>query len=247
MKLQSIFYFCQMEGLGIFIFILLIVIAILGFRKSITLIAVKWIYGEYSKKYVLKFKKRTRKKPHPYCFKDDFYYHILSIPKAVNCDIQYRSDKNFDFDHLNFNKSFKQIIRENGKPDCFTLSEDKGVDLKVAGYKSRIFHSNEKTLLYHCKEDYFMGEYVFTSLADDTSELLIGLLKDQFHPDIKHTKNFSISDPHGNYVYFTDTGFFLSLKFFNKNHPFIEKTLRKFGNSEENNIPLEGLGKAICD
>lgn len=246
MKLQGIFYFCPMEGIGTLIIILLVVVIILGFRKSLALIIVKWTYGEYSKKYVVKFKKRTRKQPHPYCFKDDFYYHILSIPKAINCDIHYKTNKVFDFDHLNFNKNFKQNLRENGKPDCFTLSEDQGVDLKVAGYKSSVFHSNEKTLLYHCKGDYFMGEYVFSSLADDTPELLIGLLKEQFHPDIKHSKNFTISDSQDNYVYFTDTGFFLSLKFFNKNHTFINKMQQRFG-KDAGSIPLEGLGKAICD
>jgi hypothetical protein len=208
---------------------------------------VKWVYGEYSKKYVLKFKKRTRKKPHPYCFKDDFYYHILSIPKAVRSINHYQSKTDFSFDHLNFEKTFKQNLEENGKPDCFTLSEDHGVDLKVMGYKSRMFHSNEKTLLYHCKEDYFMGEYVFTSLADNTSDMLIDLLKDQFNNDIEHSKNFSITDQKGNYIFFTDTGFFLSLKFFNIDHPFIKKTIEKFGDDIENNIPLEGLGQYICN
>lgn len=236
-----------MERLSILILILLFVVLLLGFRKSISLFIVKWIYGEYSKKFVLKYKKLTRRKPHPYCFKDDFYYHILSISKAVNCGIQYKTDKVFDFDHLNFDKNFKQNLSENGKPDCFTLSEDPGVDLKVVGYKSRMFHSNEKTLLYHCNDIFFMGEFVFTSLADNSSELLIDMLKDQYHPEIKHAKNFTISDPKGNYLFFTDTGFFLSLKFFNKNHSFIEKTLNKFGSNKKDNIPLEGLGQAICD
>jgi len=235
-----------MDELAIIIIILLIIIVLLGIRKSISLLFTRWIYGEYSKKYVLNFKKRTRKKPHPYCFKDDFYYHILSIPKAVHCDIQYQSSKDFDFDHLDFSRDFKQNLSENGKPDCFTISEEKGVDLSVIGYKSRMFHSNEKTLLYHCKNQYFMGEYVFSSLADDTSDMIIELLQKQFNSRIQHAKNFTISDSSGNYLYFTDTGFYLSLKYFNIHNSFISNTLDKFGGSEKN-IPIEGLGKAICE
>lgn len=236
-----------MEGLGTFLIILTVFLTLLGFRKSISIILVKWIYGEYSKKYVLKYKKLSRKKPHPYCFKDDFYYHVLAIPKAINNSIHYKIDKAFDFDHLDFDKTFKENLNENGKPDCFTISDEKGVDLSVVGYKSRMFHSNEKTLLYHCKEQYFMGEYVFTSLADDSSELLIDMLKKQYHHDIEHAKNFSISDPLGNYLFFTDTGFFLSLKFFNKNHPFVQTTIEKFGDKGDSKIPFEGLGHAICN
>lgn len=236
-----------MDEISTLIILLFVVVVVLGFRKSLSLLLVKWIYGEYSKKFVLKFKKRTRKKPHPYCFKDDFYYHILSITKAVNSAVQYKSEKVFDFDHLDFSKDFKQNLNENGKPDCFTISEEKGVDLSVIGYKSRMFHSNEKTLLYHCKDHYFMGEYVFSSLADETSNMIISLLQEQFNPQIQHAKNFSITDNSGNYLYFTDTGFYLSLKFFNINDVFISKTLEKFGESYENNIPLEGLGIAICE
>jgi hypothetical protein len=236
-----------MEGLGTILIIFFVILILLGFRKSISLLLIKWIFGEYSKKYVLKFKKLTRRKPHPYCFKDDFYYHILSIPKAINNNIQYKVDKGFDFDHLDFNKTFKENLKENGRPDCYTISDESGVDLSVVGYKSRMFHSNEKTLLYHCKGQYFMGEYVFTSLADDSSSLLIEMLKKEYHPDIEHAKNFSISDPLGNYLFFTDTGFFLSLKFFNKNHPFVQKTMDKFGDDGEYKIPLEGLGLAICN
>lgn len=235
-----------MENITYFIIFLLLVVILLGFRKSFSLLFTKWIYGEYSKKYVLKFKKRTRKKPHPYCFKDDFYYHILSIPKAVKCDVHYKSEKEFDFDHLDFSKKFKENLKENGKPDCFTISEDKGVNLGVIGYKSRMFHSNEKTLLYHCNDQYFMGEYVFSSLSDETSAMIINLLQQQFNAEIQHAKNFAITDAKGNYLYFTDTGFYLSLKFFNINNMFISKTLKKFGENQENNIPLEGLGITIC-
>jgi len=229
------------------IIILLVLVILLGFRKSLTLLIFKLIYGEYSKNYVLKFKRFTRKKPHPYCFKDDFYYHILSIPKAVNCEVQYQSNKVFDFDHLDFSNDFKKNLNENGKPDCFTISEEKGVDLSVIGYKSRMFHSNEKTLLYHCKDQYFMGEYVFSSLADETSDMIINLLQKQFNAEIQHAKNFAVSDAKGNYLYFTDTGFYLSLKFFNIHDTFISRTLTKFGKSYETNIPLEGLGIAICE
>lgn len=237
-----------MESIGTTFFIgILILIILLGFRRSISLYIIKKIYGEYSKNFVLKYKKITRKKPHPYCFKDDFYYHILAMPKAISCQNQYISDKIFDFDHMDFGKEFKTNLAENGRPDCFTLSEDPGVDLKVVGYKSRMFHSNEKTLLYHCKEEYFMGEYVFTSLANDTSDLIIEMLQKQFNSNIKHAKNFTISDPNGNYLYFTDTGFFLSLKFFNDKNPFVVKTLNNFSSNEDNQIPIEGLGKAICD
>lgn len=235
-----------MDSIGVVsLIIVFVIVVMLGFRKSIVLLLIKKIYGEYSKKYVLAFKKRTRRKPHPYCFKDDFYYHVMAIPKAINCEIQYKSVANFSFNHLDFTKTFKTNLSEIGTPDCFTLSEDPGVDLKVFGYKSRMFHSNEKTLLYHCKNDYFMGEYVFTSLADDTSDLILEMLQKQYNKDVKHAKNFSIYDENGNYLYFTDTGFFLSLKFFNKNNPFIEKTMKKFGDDDKK-LPLEGLGKAIC-
>ncbi|NPD45331.1 MULTISPECIES: hypothetical protein [unclassified Lentimicrobium] len=231
-----------------FIVIIAVIFVIaIGFRKIINLFLHKLIFGEYSRKYVLKFKQYTRKKPHPYCFKDDFYYHILSIHKAVDSPIQYQSEKVFDFDDLSFGTHLKETLKERGKPDCFTVSEEKEVDFGVMGYKSRLFHSNEKTLLYHCGNEYFMGEYVFSSINEETAELVVGMLKEKFHQDIEYNKNFTITDKAGNYVYFTDTGFYLSIKFFNKDFLTIKKILEVTTANTENGLtPLNGIGRISC-
>ncbi len=207
---------------------------LLGFRKTIYLYSIKIIFGKYSYKYIMKFRKYTNKKPHPYCFKDDFYYHILSIRNALNHDIQYKANGVFTFDGLDFSKNFKQTLLENGQPDCFTISNEKEIPLKVAGYKSRMFHSNEKTLHYFCNNHYFMGEYVFSSLADDTSKLIVETIKQEFLIDVKYSKNFTIIDPVGNHLFFTDTGFFLSIKFFNANNRVV-KSIVDFTSETENN------------
>jgi len=212
----------------------LILFLLLGFRKAIYLNLIRIIYGEYSYKFIMKFKKFTKKKPHPYCFKDDFYYHILAIKNALNCKVKYKSEQVFSFDGLDFSKNFKQILLENGKPDCFTMSNEKEIPLKVAGYKSRMFHSNEKTLHYFCSGKYFLGEYVFSSLADETSLMVVETMKKEFNVDVEYAKNFTITDPQGNYLYFTDTGFFLSIKFFNEHNSTV-KSIVDFANITEEN------------
>lgn len=231
----------------IIVIVAVILIFAIGFRKIINLFLHKLFFGEYSRKYVLKFKQYTRKKPHPYCFKDDFYYHILSIHKAVNSPIQYQSEKVFDFDDLKFGSYMKETLKERGKPDCFTVSEEKDVDFGVMGYKSRMFHSNEKTLLYHCGNEYFMGEYVFSSITEETAVLVVDMLKEKFHPDVEYNKNFTIIDRAGNCVYFTDTGFYLSIKFFNKDFHTIKNILDiTKENTESGLTPLNGIGKISC-
>jgi len=210
----------------------IIILLLLGFRKIVNLFLIKIIFGEFSFKYISKFKHYTNKKPHAYCFKDDFFYHILAVKNALKCKIVYKADKVFDFDGLDFNKSFKQILGENGQPDCFTMSNEKEIPLKVAGYKSTMFHSHEKTLHYFCENYYFMGEYVFSSLADDTSKLIIDTMKKEFDIDLEYAKNFAVIDPKGNYLFFTDTGFFLSIKFFNSNNNVI-KSIIEFTNDNE--------------
>lgn len=228
----------------IIVIIAVILVIAIGFRRVINLFFYKLIFGEYSRKYVLKFKQYTRKKPHPYCFKDDFYYHILSIHKAVVSPIQYQSEKIFGFDDLMFGYMQKETLKRRGTPDCFTVSEEKEVDFSVMGYKSRMFHSNEKTLLYHHANEYFMGEYVFSSITEETAELVVEMLRERFHPDVVYNKNFTITDRSGNYVYFTDTGFYLSIKFFNKNFHTIQKILEITSeNTDKGLTPLTGIGR----
>jgi len=198
---------------------------LISLRKVIYLNLIRLIYGYYSLNYIRKFKKFTRKKPHPYCFKDDFYYHILAVKNATNCKNIYQTKAHIVFDDMDFGKMFKSVIKEKGKADCFTMSDEKNIPLKVAGYKSRMFHSNEKTLLYFCDNKYFMGEYVFSNLSDETPSLLVKKLQDDYNKDIEYSKNFVIKDPSGNTIYFTDTGFFLSLKFFNSNNSLVKSVL----------------------
>ncbi|NOR88464.1 MAG: hypothetical protein GQ527_12725 [Bacteroidales bacterium] len=197
----------------------------------------------------MKYKKFTKKKPHPYCFKDDFYYHLLSINSAANCKDPYISNREFSFDDLNFNIDFKQIVAEKGHPDCFTMSDEKGVPLQVAGYKSRMFHSNEKTLLYFCNKNYFMGEYVFSELGTDTPSLIVEILRKEFHSEIKYAKNITIKDKSGNCLFFTDTGFHLSIKFFNERNESVRKIAEFINNvnSQENpNSNLVNLASFKC-
>ena len=229
------------------IILLGLLVLALSFRKSIAIYITKLVYGEYSRQFVLKYKKITRKKPHPYCFKDDFYYHILAIHKAMTETKIYQSNKRFDFEHLDFGKNLKDTLSENSNPDCFTISEDKVPDFSVVGYKSRMFHSNEKTLLYHCSDSYFMGEFVFSSLSENTPALILEMLQKEYNPNIEAAKNFSIKDQDGHVLYFTDTGFFLSLKFFNTNNDIIQKLVELAQkSSDENKPPLENIRQLEC-
>lgn len=150
------------------------------YRQSIYVFVLRTIYGEYSYQYIQKFKSLTNRKPHPYCFKDDFYYHILSLGKAQVCPVIYHSKDVFSFEGNNFEKDFEMefddLLLKNGKPDCFTLSNEKDVPLKVVGYKSKMFHSKEKTLFYFCGKRHFISEYVFSGLATDTADIIIKTL-----------------------------------------------------------------------
>ena len=220
---------------------------LLGVRKVIYLNLIRIIYGEFSFKYIMKFKKFTNKKPHAYCFKDDFYYHILAIKNAFSCKMLYKSNIVFSFDDFNFNKDFKQLILDKGQPDCFTMSSEKNIPLKVAGYKSRMFHSNEKTLYYFCNQNYLMGEYVFSSLADNTSKLIVETMKKEFKIDVKYSKNFTIVDPAGNYLYFTDTGFFLSIKYFNSKNKTVQSIMDFTNATEESKSDVQStFGGLSC-
>lgn len=223
------------------------VVVALGFRRAIYLYLIRLFYGEFSRKFVNQYKSITHKKPHPYCFKDSFHYHILEISKAVNVEKQYFTNNPLVFADLDFDKNFKQILEERGRPNCYTISEEDELDLCVVGYKSRMYHSNEKTLLYHCNEKYFMGEYVFSDLAESTPAMLVQTLREQMHPDVEYSKNFSIKDSHGNVVFFTDTGFFLSLKFFNTHHAVVKEILRLTSENITNNLPpLKGINDIDC-
>lgn len=229
------------------VIILILFIIAIAFRKTINLLIHKLIFDEFSRKYVMKFKQYTRRKPHPYCFKDDFYYHILSIHKAVFSPIKYRTEKVLDFDDLEFGSHLKETLKERGRPDCFTVSEEKEVDFGVMGYKSSKFHSNERTLLYHCGNKYFMGEFVFSSITEETAHLVVGMLKEKFHPDLAYNKNFTIIDSADNYIYFTDTGFYLSIKFFNRDFSTIKKILEITKENTDNGLaPLNGIGRISC-
>lgn len=205
----------------------------LRFRKVIYLFLLKKIYGKFSFKYIMKFKSYTRKNPHPYCFKDDFYYHILALNNARNCKKKYTTDKEFTWDDFNFTRELPELLKEKGNPDCFTISNEKNIPLKVAGYKSRMFHSNEKTLFYFCNNNCFMGEYVFSSLADDTSQQIIEAIQTELEVKVDYAKNFTIVDNVGNHLFFTDTGFFLSLKFFNIHNKTVKSIIEFTEQTEE--------------
>lgn len=225
-----------------------ILLMFLVFRQSIIVFVLRTVYGEYSHQYIQKFKQLTNRKPHPYCFKDDFYYHILALRKAQHCPAVYQSKDPFSFEgndfETDFEMEFDDILLKKGKPDCFTFSDEKEIALKVVGYKSMMFHSKEKTLFYFCGKRHFITEYVFSGLASDTANLIIKTLSDDLGIDIKYAKNFTIVDPSGNYLYFTDTGFFLSLKFFNINNKAVQNIL---GHTDMKMKGLETISLLKCD
>jgi|GEM_PF-6259391 hypothetical protein len=234
-------------NIAILLILGLVIIVSLGFKRVIYLYFIRLFYGEFSRKFVNHFKSITHKKPHPYCFKDGFHYHILEISKAVNIEKQYICETPLVFAELDFDKNFKQILEERGRPDCYTISDDDEWDICVVGYKSRQYHSNEKTLLYHYNEKYFMGEYVFSDLSENTASLVVQTLREQMHPKVEYAKNFTIHDSHGNHVFFTDTGFFLSLKLFNTNHAVVKEILRITSDNINNNTaPLKGINDMDC-
>lgn len=147
----------------------IVLLMFLGFKQSIYVFLVRIIYGEYSYEFIQKFKKLTNRKPHPYCFKDDFYYHILAIKKSQFSPIIYQYKDVFSFEDNDIKKDFSDLSANTAQMIIETFSNDLAID--------------------------------------------------------KYTKNFTIADPSGSYLYFTDTGFFLSLKFFNTNNKVIQNIL----------------------
>ncbi|OYT16996.1 MAG: hypothetical protein B7C24_04865 [Bacteroidetes bacterium 4572_77] len=208
------------------LFFSLMLLLALGFRHSFYLTMIKKIYGQYSYAYVSKYKSITKRNPYSYCFKDDFLYHLKSVNEALKCTKLFEVDKVDVLKGFPYDTSFKQVFDQHNQPDCFVLNKNKKNILKIAGYNSQVFQQKEKSLLYFWNDKLFMQELVFGDLKENSPQNIIQQLQDKYDIAIPYHKNFTIKDTRDNYLYFTDSGFYLSLKIFNLNNQSIQAVLK---------------------
>ncbi|MCD4736531.1 MAG: hypothetical protein K8R53_10840 [Bacteroidales bacterium] len=207
--------------------VLLIVVLLFLYRKRLSLLITKWMYGKYSNQYIKRFKSLTRTNPYPYCLRADLYQHICLFGKRKSNSKSFKVDSGIIFDKTEFGATLENILKREGEPSCFNIDNINGHQVKIAGFPRQIAGHNLIARYYFVDNHLFKGDYFAKDIQTINKEELSKTVRAWYglnsDPDITE---FYIEGS-DNSIYFGDDGFSLLIKFIESGNPFVKELLLK--------------------
>jgi hypothetical protein len=206
--------------------ILLVLIAVF-FRKTITLAAIRMIYGQFSYEFYHLYKKYYVRSPLQYCFRDEFISHLLFVISKKNELPSFKTTKDIYFENTPYLINFKDFLNKKGKPYCFNafaFSEPDFV-VKALGYQAIISGSKAVLVFYFMNDTFFMGEYIFKNPKNDIKE---SLMKHFVGTGDIPADNFYIENSGDRIIHYQDTGFTIDIKYLTRENKLILDTLNQY-------------------
>ncbi len=197
------------------------VIILLGILVFISLPKIKLFFirlrkTKYSFKYITTYKRYYNKSPFPYCVKDEFEYHILPFAEHEKDAVIYKTSTDIIFGNVPFFRTYAQVRKDKGVPDCFNAYQIAGIDIKVAGYRDSYFGTSTQVLFFFLDNVFFMGELLFKWPKGRNIDEIFKVLANKYTTDaIKGGKRFYIKKTEAEVMFFRDSGFSLVLAYVN--------------------------------
>jgi hypothetical protein len=150
-------------------------ILIYRYSKFLLLIIIKMIYGKYSYMYMTTYKIAFIKSPFQYCFRDEFFSHVLFILDKKEEVPKFKTHFPINFENQPFFTSYKKFLKEKGKPYCLNAFSfvDPHFEIKVLGYQDKAASKKSITAYYFFNDMFFMGEYIFKETSKEIKNIWI--------------------------------------------------------------------------
>ncbi|MCD4747276.1 MAG: hypothetical protein K8R58_13340 [Bacteroidales bacterium] len=223
----------------LFIWLALIVILLLFFfsyYKRIILFLSQVIFGKYSFKFLCIYRYFKNTRPYPPSIYDELIHHIFLFKNKKNGTTNYYSYSNIQFKEASFNSSFKELIKKKGKPNYFNADIiNNNSEVKIVGYKEKLFDTDIKAIYFFVDNLFFMGEYMFEDIKKINIENLSRNILNKYINSYQKNKNdFYIEGANNTMIYFGDNGFSLYIKFFHTENQIINSYLDKVNTIKNN-------------
>jgi hypothetical protein len=209
-------------------FIVLIIILIVFFPRIVIFFS-KLFFGKYSVRYVNIHKRLTRKSPYRHCIKGDFINQIAGFKTGNNSIVRYNTSAEIKFEDFDFLTKYPRVLRHKKKPQCISLQKDELFDLKIFGFRNTRFSSSIYTIYYFLNKRFFMGEYLLKGPSEESIKEIARLLQEKYLGKLtEENKNFIIRGKNHVTIFFENTGFNLSVKYFYDGDATISEKLNSY-------------------
>jgi hypothetical protein len=193
---------------------------------------VRLFKGSYSYDYVQVFRDHNRRSPFVPCYKDDAVFHFIKFFENRDNLPVYKTSQAIRFAFADFFVSEKDLRKQKGKSDCFSVTQENNVEIRTYGYNSEIFSSKTKENYYFVGNALFMGEYYFSDARKiDIKKLFASLIEKYIKPSehkLVQGGSFYIEDSNGAVLHAEDNGFTVAIRYFCKSDETVKSKLEAF-------------------
>ena len=211
-------------GLGITIFV---IIMAYRFRKAITLVIIRMVYGHYSYEFHSTYKRFFIRSPFQYCFRDDFIAHLLFVLSKKENIPSFKSMKSIHFENTPYFINYKDFLKQRGAPYCFNafVFDQPSFEIKAVGYQETIAGSKAILVFYFMNDSFFMGEYIFKNPKTNVKASLVEyfLNRQELSDD-----NFYIENTKNRIIHYQNNGFTVDIKYLNRENQDIIDNLKDY-------------------
>jgi hypothetical protein len=217
-----------LAGLGIIllvVFIRLYYVILIGIARL--------LFGRYSSRYFVIYKKYTGQSPYGYCIKDDFINYIAGFYKNPESVDKYSTDSKILFQDHEYGTSYKNILKQSKKPFCVNSIRLKQFDLKVLGFKDALFTVEMKKYYFFVNGKFYLGQLTFKNPEKDSIQKIIGVIgKKYLSGNAINSDRFFIEGKNESHLYCNYNGFHLSISYLSRANPSINQLIDDYwGNS----------------
>jgi hypothetical protein len=209
--------------------IIMVLILVYFFRKTLQLTFIRMAYGHYSYEFLRTYKSYFVRSPFQYCFRDDFITHLLFVLSKKEGIPSFKSTKEIFFENTPYFINYKDFLKEKGNPCCFNafVFNHLEFEIKALGYQETVAGSKAIIVFYFMNNSFFMGEYIFKNPKTNIKADLIDhfLEKQELNAD-----NFYIENTKNRIIHYHNKNFTVGIKYLNKENQVIMENLKGYYN-----------------
>ena len=215
------------------IFLLIILIVSIRYRKIFILKYLKIFKGKYSYEYLARYKHYFIRSPYQYCFREEFIQHLRIILNKDKVYPTHHSEKDILFEDMPYSTGIKPFMRQRSRPDCVNTFKyaDPGFVIKALGYQEEKFGEKVTAVYYFMNDIFFMGEYIF---KHSSSKLREKILEDYMSMAPGIQDQFYIHNSRERIIHFHDNGFAINIKYISREDPVVMENLQNYFNGISN-------------
>lgn len=194
------------------------------FRKIIYSVSLKCIFGPYHEKYVF-LSKHDIAYQSAYYIKGEISNQIQQIKRVSLINKKSTTNKQLLFQNMEYGINSKKLASLLGKPDDTDILFMGNTCLVTMEYNIQPNNIIDKYIFYFYKDKYYYGEFIFNKIKEQTSNQILENINTKYTTSYDQTDELLIEDQNENILFYKDYGFRISVSYFNRNNPEINKLI----------------------